>query len=51
MPLLVVDHGLPFAELAARLQTAGWRRADDPAAPEPIIDGEPESAGWSGGVP
>ena len=48
MTVLIVDHSFPFAELAARLQAAGWRRAPDPTAPEPIVAGEPETGEWLG---
>jgi sulfatase-modifying factor enzyme 1 len=44
MNVLIVDRELPFAELAARLSAEGWRRAEDPTAPPPIIAGEPEIA-------
>jgi hypothetical protein len=46
MTVLVVDHALTFAGLAAQLDAAGWQRDPDPTAPEPLLPGEPEDAEW-----
>jgi len=46
MNVLVVDRHLAFADLAARLRAEGWQQADDPTAPTPLIEGEPEIAAF-----
>jgi hypothetical protein len=46
---LVIDRGLSFAELLARLNASGWQRTADPSAPSPIIEGEPEIAEFTRG--
>ncbi len=42
---IVLDE-VPFVQIASALDALAWARRPDPSAPEPLIEGEPESATW-----